>query len=119
MFPHGGPGVGLLFLRLAVAIVVINELSTRFGTTVIHWIFVAAMVLVVCIIVGFMTPITSTAGFIFQITHLISPDRNSDAVLAMAFALTFLALALLGPGAYSVDGYFFGRRVLVHPDELE
>ena len=28
-----------------------------------------------------------------------------------------LALALLGPGAFSVDSYFFGRRVVVLPPE--
>jgi uncharacterized membrane protein YphA (DoxX/SURF4 family) len=119
MFPHGGPGVGLLLLRLATAILVINELVTRFETMVFHWIFVAVMILAACLVVGFMTPITSTVGLILQIAYLLSPNRNGEAALAIAFALAFLALILLGPGAYSADGYLFGRRVLVRPDENE
>jgi uncharacterized membrane protein YphA (DoxX/SURF4 family) len=119
MFPHGGPGVGLLLLRLATAIVVINEPSTRFGTTIFYWICVTGMVLAACLVVGFMTPVTSTVGFIFQIADLVNPNMNVDAAQVVAFALAFLALVLLGPGAYSVDGYLFGRRVLVRPDDLE
>ena len=115
MFPRGGPGVGLVFLRLATATVVINELSTRFGATVFHWIFVAVMVVAACLVAGIITPVTSIVGFIFQIAGLISPNRNGDAASVMAFALIFLALALLGPGAYSIDARRFGRREIVIP----
>jgi uncharacterized membrane protein YphA (DoxX/SURF4 family) len=119
MFPHGGPGVGLLFLRLAAAIVISNELSRRSGSAVFHWIPVVLIVLAASLALGFMTPIASTLAFIFQIAGLISHSRNSDAAFVIASALAFLALVLLGPGGYSVDGYLFGRRVLVRPDELE
>jgi len=119
MFPHGGPGVGLLFLRLATVIILINELLTRVGAAVFHWTLFAVLILAACLIVGFITPVASTVGLIFPIADLVSPGRDCDAAHGVAFAFAFLALILLGPGAYSIDGYLFGRRVLIRPDELE
>ena len=37
------------------------------------------------------------------------------AVTVLVFALNALALALLGPGAYSLDARRFGRRLVVLP----
>jgi hypothetical protein len=121
MFPHGGPGVGLLFLRLATVIILINELLTRVGVAVFHWTLLAVLILAVCLIVGFITPVASTVGLIFPIADLVSPGRDYHAAhgVAFAFAFAFLALILLGPGAYSIDGHLFGRRVLIRPDELD
>jgi hypothetical protein len=40
---------------------------------------------------------------------------NHDMAVHAVAILDALALALLGPGAYSVDAYRFGRRIVVPP----
>jgi uncharacterized membrane protein YphA (DoxX/SURF4 family) len=40
---------------------------------------------------------------------------HDTAVLGFAVVITGLAVALLGPGAFSLDGYLFGRREIIIP----
>jgi hypothetical protein len=41
-----------------------------------------------------------------------------DSVAAMLVIVDGLALALLGPGAHSIDAYLFGRREIIIPPDL-
>jgi uncharacterized membrane protein YphA (DoxX/SURF4 family) len=63
---------------------------------------------------GFLTPIVSVACCLFQLASLFlagHPDRH----FVILSSLNAAAISLLGPGAYSLDAWLFGRRVIVVP----
>ena len=77
-------------------------------------VLIAILALSLAVSAGYMTPIIAVACVLF---HSIIWFRLSgaDAMLTLIVLLDSLALALLGPGAYSVDAYRYGRRVVVLP----
>lgn len=108
MFPEGGPGAGLLLLRLAVASSLLLYPS---GGTVTQ---VLLILTALGLCVGVVTPVLAAA---YGLLHLHSLLTLSDAFLPQAgiSLLTAIALALLGPGAHSLDARLFGRRVVTLP----
>jgi uncharacterized membrane protein YphA (DoxX/SURF4 family) len=73
----------------------------------------------IALIVGFVTPATATAVSMttLLITATWTPPRAAGLVIdgpaAALVIVDAIALALLGPGAHSVDAYLFGRREIV------
>jgi uncharacterized membrane protein YphA (DoxX/SURF4 family) len=112
MFPQGGPGFALLLLRFSVAGVFVVGVWTMFGTAVQHWTFFAALLLGILLCLGFQTPITATLVCLAAIIMVVLKG-GVDSALNFSTILNGLALALLGPGAYSLDAQLFGRRVMV------
>lgn len=113
MFPPGLPGLALLLLRASAAISLLLEAyGHRHGLA--GWAQGAAILISVALSVGYLTPI---AAMLALTCHgLIWFGLGIDsAVAAVVFSLDALALALLGPGAYSADSYRFGRRLVVLP----
>jgi uncharacterized membrane protein YphA (DoxX/SURF4 family) len=114
MFPSGPPGVALILLRISVAATIILHGFTRRE----EWAAAALLALLLfalALIAGFLTPIFALAAMAIQ---LIGPASTSTLDIAfIILAMTnALMLALLGPGAYSVDAVRFGRRVVELPD---
>ena len=117
-FPSGSPGLGLLLLRGFVALTLIVQGLAYFGSQeppVLGW-FVAAIVLVsaACLLVGFLTPIVATVTGIGAIA-LITSGLPFPTYSLVALSVLAVAIALLGPGAYSIDSRFFGRREILIP----
>ena len=112
MFPQGGPGAALLLLRVAVASILV-------ATTVHHsglysLLFASALLIALSLIVGYLTPLTSViAGAISVANGLLA--HQIDALIFALAILDATALALLGPGAYSLDSRIYGRSVTVVP----
>jgi uncharacterized membrane protein YphA (DoxX/SURF4 family) len=71
---------------------------------------------------GFLTPIAGfflTLGYLTDcasLFHTNNAANHANAATAAYLALMSLALALLGPGAYSVDARLFGRLEIIIPD---
>src|SRR5258706_8590931 len=109
-FPHGAPGIGLLLLRISVAVQFLA--FSRAGPS---W-FAGQSALVgaaaACLIVGAMTPSLAIVCITLELTGLFSTTAASGLTVTIATAYA-IALVLLGPGAYSVDARIFGRRVVV------
>ena len=112
MFPQGWPGIGLLLLRSSVAVsLLIEGLCGR--QSLPGWIQVVALLLPIAFFTGCMTPIAAAIGLICH--GLIWLKLGPNAASAVFVSLDMMALALVGPGAYSFDAYRYGRRVLVSP----
>jgi len=117
MFPQGGPGVGLLLLRLATAAMFAMNLTHRFdsSSSIFYWAVVSFVVLVsVSICAGFLTPILAVLACAAAIANLFFAEHSLNVVYGLR-VLTSAALFFLGPGAYSVDAKLFGLRVTVVP----
>jgi hypothetical protein len=111
MFPLGLPGVGLVFLRLAVAITLWpppNGLEMWLGEHVLFW---GVFMLTLALTAGFVTPVAAALSLALKCVELARPGDMPVQYLACV-ALVSLALFLLGPGSYSLDSHLYGRRVL-------
>jgi hypothetical protein len=113
MFPSGWPGLALLLLRASVAIALLLD-GYAHSQQLSIWVEGAAIVVAVAVAIGYLTPILAAIGLLFHGLMWSSLGVHSVGV-AFIICVDALALALLGPGAYSVDSYRFGRRVVVLP----
>jgi hypothetical protein len=113
MFPPGWPGIGLLFLRSSVAIALLLE-GCCHRQHPPSWMQGAAILLSIALLAGYLTPIAAAIGLLL---HALIWSRlgAGNATIAIVVSLDVIALALLGPGAYSIDCFRFGRRVVVVP----
>ena len=117
MFPQGGPGIGLLLLRMAAAGMFALNLTHRFNfsSNAMHWLTVSLIFLIsLGLIVGFLTPILAIIASVGAVLNLALAGAPIDEVYILR-TLTSAALVFLGPGAYSVDARLFGLRVTVVP----
>jgi putative oxidoreductase len=108
-FANGSPGKGLLILRSALAVFLIHEgvasLAENSWQSVPSVVAAAAGTL---LLAGLWTPIIGSLVALLEVWRLFTKPSNSwEFVLAAAIAL---ALALLGPGAWSADALIFGRK---------
>jgi uncharacterized membrane protein YphA (DoxX/SURF4 family) len=105
----------LLLLRASVSIALLLEsLVGHHGLPA--WITGASLLAAAALCIGFLTPIA--AGVALALHALIwSTMQACDAGAVVVISLDAVALAVLGPGAYSIDSRRFGRHVVVLPPE--
>lgn len=122
-FPHGLPGIGLLVLRITIAAKLFVEASScmldpqglKLGVCLLS---LFALGIGTSFVLGFLTQVAAGVSvlaaaavylyhpaWLSSFLNLPSPDTIGVA----------LAIALMGPGAISLDAYLFGRRRIVIP----
>jgi uncharacterized membrane protein YphA (DoxX/SURF4 family) len=76
------------------------------------WALIGLIVLSIALFIGVFTPLAALVSLL----RLLGPTGASAELNAVSI-LTAAALALLGPGTYSLDMVRFGRRVIVLPPD--
>jgi uncharacterized membrane protein YphA (DoxX/SURF4 family) len=125
-FPGGRPGIGLLLLRAAVGFAATaggifylsGPSNPSSGTWLLGLVLIAGGA---ALAAGFLTPFAALfVGLCFLGIALAwfpapSWSLHDARTVAIGMIITAAALALLGPGAFSLDGRLFGRREIVIP----
>jgi hypothetical protein len=109
-FPDGLRGVALLWLRLAVSSLLVWECVLPWGSAHPQT-YVPLGLIALGLAVGFLTPLTCVVAAATQWVLLVVPHTEAWS-MALLVTAVLLALAVLGPGAYSIDAWIFGRKKL-------
>lgn len=108
--------MGLLLLRGFVGFSMLAHTAGCISTTKVSalgWIVVSlGMVSAACLLVGFMTPAVAIAVTIGTAALTLSGLFQSP----LEIIVLSIAVALLGPGAFSLDARMFGRREIFLPN---
>ena len=108
-FPNEWPGAGLLLLRLAEGVPSVVEGATRAlgsGATVATLPYAVDILSGLLLIVGFWTPIGGVLQALVEFSSALSASGYDHIVRGMIG----LSMAMLGPGAWSIDARLFGRK---------
>lgn len=106
-FATGGPGAGLLFMRLAAGISIIGQGLARPRTAPMIA-DVLAIAVALLLFAGLWTPIAGCLVAILALWKGIS--QVGDPWANVLLGAMGVALALLGPGVWSMDARLFGWK---------
>jgi putative oxidoreductase len=109
-FPEGWPGTGLACLRAAAAIPLVQFITVRLTPALplsVSLQFLAA-VCAVLLLFGLWTPIAGSLMGIAELSLLFF--QFNTASMHIVIAALGVALAMIGPGAWSIDARLFGRK---------
>ena len=126
-FPAHAPGLGLLILRMVIGLILLDQgakyLSDR-GNLHLDGLLTLSLLFStgVGLLAGILTPAFSLlvvlAGIGYGLSLIPSPTSSllSTKVAVIQLIALGLALLCLGPGAFSLDAWLFGRREILIPN---
>jgi putative oxidoreductase len=110
-FAGGWPGIGLTLIRLVVGVALVNGA----GSVLLASASVPKMLLsillagaAILLVVGLYTPIVGTLVALIESCRLVMIP--ADWLVYLLVATSCAALAMLGPGLWSVDARLFGWK---------
>jgi len=111
MFPNAWPGRGLLLLRLGAGIVLAHDgvaemlMAPEWHGTIRQSLATLGGVL---LLIGLFTPVAGGLVVIVELWTALSRADNLRTCIVLA--IIGAALAMLGPGIWSIDARLFGRK---------
>ena len=110
-FAGGWPGVGLFLMRLVVGLILVGSAESTLASTYLS-ITAAISILMagagLLLILGLFTPI---AGIVVALAELAGiPGAPAEKLVYVLLATSGAALAMLGPGLWSIDARLFGWK---------
>ena len=120
-FADGWPGIGLLLLRLLTGAALIHfgianlPEAPPLATVVLQITGVGAGIL---LLVGLWTPLTGALAAIVKVLIAFSRyfSHSGDPWILILQAVLGAVLAMVGPGAWSIDARLFGRKRIDMPE---
>jgi putative oxidoreductase len=120
-FASGWPGVGLLLLRLLTgsALIYFGIASLRealpLTIAVLQIVGAGAGLL---LLIGLWTPVSGSLGAMVKVWIAFSQyfSHSGDPSLPTVQAVLCAVLAMVGPGAWSIDARIFGRKRIDVPE---
>ncbi|HEY0760087.1 MAG TPA: hypothetical protein VGD59_12615 [Acidisarcina sp.] len=110
MFPTGAAGAALAVLRILVASALLLDGTAQWALVTSFWTLLMFALPASLIVVGFLTPYSASIALLLQVAVLMIFRQNA-AHLVLSI-LDSGILAVVGPGAYSIDARIFGRQLV-------
>jgi len=110
-FAGGWPGIGLILMRLAVGIALVVSAGSTLRSHPLAPMAIVSTLLAgaaILLIVGLYTPIVGTLTALLESYRLVA--ISADWLVSLLIAASCAALAMLGPGLWSVDARLFGWK---------
>jgi len=124
-YPGGLAGIGLVLLRSVIGFTAAWQgvlcLATKDAGATVRIVGGLAVLTGILLVTGFRTRLASfliALGIAYlSVFGLPPPARNLfDRLLPSLFAETMsIAVVFLGPGAFSIDAYLYGRKEIIIP----
>ena len=113
IFPNGWPGAGLLVLRIASGGYLLTNGIAAVGASGFRspGLLVLTSLIPGCLLlIGLWTPVAGVlAALVEALNIVIIGDESKRGILLICVCA---AIAMLGPGCWSIDSVLFGRRRL-------
>jgi putative oxidoreductase len=115
-FASGWPGTGLLFIRLVAGITLMDCVVTRlFGDPSIQLMVLSVLAVGagLLLLAGLWTPLAGTLVAVIEVWNIFLLPQNLWIYILLA--TIGASLAMVGPGALSIDAHLFGRKHIEIP----
>ncbi len=114
MFPTGTAGAALFVLRCTVVASLLMDGTFHWALVTSAWIISALVLVAIFLCLGLLTPYSAILACFIQVGLLFMTGSQNASHIGISI-LNSGVLAVLGPGAYSIDARLFGRRLLTVP----
>ena len=115
-FAGGWPGIGLLIQRMTAGVLLLYCAAVVIAQTSQFTAVAPAMIGAVAgvlLLVGLWTPLAGTLIVIVEPSNILT--HSTIPLISVTLAILGATLAMIGPGAWSVDARLYGRKHINTP----